>query len=67
MTHISMCLVAPSATSLYEKIQDRWLNLGAPKRLQYRVEVWPLAVQKRQPRNGWLTRRSHCQLIFRLK
>ena len=52
---------------LYEKIQDRWLHLGAPKRLQYRVEVWPLAVKKRQPRDGWLTRRSHCQLIFRLK
>ena len=52
---------------LYEKIQDRWLHLGAPKRLQYRVEVWPLAVKKRQPRDGWLTRRAHCQLIFRLK
>ena len=52
---------------LYEKIQDKWLHLGAPKRLQYRVEVWPLTVKKRQPRDGWLTRRSHCQLIFRLK
>ena len=52
---------------MYEKIQDRWLHLGAPKRLQYRVEVWPLAVKKRQPRDGWLTRRAHCQLIFRLK
>ena len=53
--------------SLYEKIQDRWLHLGAPKRRQYRVEVWPLAVKKRQPRDGWLTRRAHCHLIFRLK
>ena len=52
---------------LYEKIQDKWLHLGAPKRLQYRVEVWPLAVKKRHPRDGWLTRRAHCQLIFRLK
>lgn len=52
---------------LYEQIQDKWLYLGAPKRLQYRVEVWPLAVKKRQPRDGWLTRRTHCQLIFRLK
>ena len=65
-THIDV-LGGTECYSLYGKIQDRWLNLGAPKRLQYRVEVWPLAVQKRQPRNGWLTRRAHCQLMFRLK
>ena len=65
-THIDV-IGGTECYSLYEKIQDKWLHLGAPKRLQYRVEVWPLAVQKRQPRDGWLTRRSHCQLIFRLK
>ena len=65
-THIDV-LGGTECYNLYEKIQDKWLHLGAPKRLQYRVEAWPLAVKKRQPRNGWLTRRSHCQLIFRLK
>ena len=64
-THIDV-IDGTECYRLYEKIQDKWLHLGAPKRLQYRVEVWPLAVKKRQPRNGWLTRRSHCQLIFRL-
>ena len=65
-THINV-IDGTECYRLYEKIQDKWLHLGAPKRLQYRVEVWPLAVKKRQPRDGWLTRRSHCQLIFRLK
>lgn len=65
-THINV-IDGTECYRLYEKIQDKWLHLGAPKRLQYRVEVWPLAVQKRQPRDGWLTRRAHCQLIFRLK
>ena len=61
-THINV-IDGTECYRLYEKIQDKWLHLGAPKRLQYRVEVWPLAVKK----DGWLTRRSHCQLIFRLK
>jgi protein-L-isoaspartate O-methyltransferase len=65
-THIDV-VGSNECYSLYEKVQDRWLHLGAPKRRQYRVEVWPLAVKKRQPRDGWLARRSHCQLIFRLK
>lgn len=53
--------------NLYRKVQDKWLHLGAPRRMQYRVEVWPLAVSKRPPLGGWLTRRTHCQLLLRLK
>jgi len=45
----------------------RWIELGAPRRDCYRVEAWPPEVTKRAPGDGWLLRRRHTQLIFRLK
>ena len=50
-----------------EEITCKWIRLGAPWRTSYLVEVWPLHISKRKPKNGWLVRRQYTQLIFRLK
>jgi len=51
----------------FEAIARKWINLGAPRRNSYLVEVWPKQAVKRKPKNGWLIQRNHSQLIFRLK
>ena len=50
-----------------EEITRKWIRLGAPGRHSYCVEVWPLHIPKRKPKNGWLVQRQYTQLIFRLK
>ena len=50
-----------------KEISQKWTDLGTPSMTQYLVEVWPLDVPKRKPKNGWLVQRQHTQLIFRLK
>ncbi len=57
-------------SSTYEEllsVTERWLSLGAPGPGLFRVEVWPSSARKRKPKDGWLVRREHCQIIFRLK
>ena len=49
------------------RIYRSWLDLGSPRRTSYDVEVWPAHAEKRGPRHGWLLRRQHSRLIFRLK
>lgn len=50
-----------------EAITGKWIGLGAPQMDSYLAEVWAVDVLKRAPENGWLARRQHTQLIFRLK
>ena len=45
----------------------KWVELGAPRRDAYRVEIWPRNITKKRPKTGWLVQRNHSQLIFRLK
>jgi protein-L-isoaspartate(D-aspartate) O-methyltransferase len=72
----SVCVTDHEKTEIYgsdaayetlEEIARKWVQLGAPWRTHYLVEVWPLNVSKRKPKNGWLVQREHTQLIFRLK
>ena len=65
-THVS-AIGGSECYGLYKRVEEKWLHLGAPTRMQYRVEVWPVGVRKRAPVNGWLTHRTHSQLLFRLK
>ncbi len=51
----------------FEDVARKWIELGAPRRIAYRMEVWPKQAKKRKPKNGWLMQRVHSQLIFRLK
>jgi hypothetical protein len=51
----------------FEAVTQRWIELGAPGRRQYRLEVWPRSVSKLEPKGGWLVQRGHSQLVFRLK
>ncbi len=60
-------LEGEDAYEALELASKRWLELGAPKRSDYRVEVWSKQHSKRRPKNGWLVQRDHSQLIFRLK
>lgn len=72
----SVCMTDHEKTEIYgsddsyqalEGITRRWIELGAPWRTYYTVEVWPLDIPKRKPKDGWLVKRKHSQLIFRLK
>ncbi len=51
----------------FEEVARKWIEVGAPRRSAYRMEVWPKQVEKQRPKNGWLVQRAHSQLIFRLK
>ncbi|MEA3399871.1 MAG: methyltransferase domain-containing protein [Armatimonadota bacterium] len=70
-----LCVVAADAVQAFGgraydalcQITRRWIELGAPRQYSYRVEAWPLEIRKRRPRDGWLLRREHTQLIFGLK
>jgi protein-L-isoaspartate(D-aspartate) O-methyltransferase len=70
------CVTDGGAASVYggeaalrrlREITRRWVDLGAPRRWSYSVEAWPPEARKRRPRNGWLLRRPHTQLVLRLK
>lgn len=55
---------------VYRKLREvmrKWLDLGAPRRDAFLIEVWPRSAAKRKPKDGWLVPRNHTQLIFRLK
>lgn len=49
----------------FEKIAQKWIELGAPRRTNYLIEVWPKDVRKRKPKDGWILQRNYSQLIFR--
>jgi protein-L-isoaspartate(D-aspartate) O-methyltransferase len=72
----SICVTGEEQIELYSgdesyrvftEITRKWIELGAPKRDSYLLEVWPKGVEKRPPKNGWLVQREHSQLIFRLE
>ncbi len=51
----------------FEQSVQKWLDLGAPRRDDYSLEVWPSEERKKVPSDGWVLHRRHAQLIFRLK
>jgi len=51
----------------FNGIQARWLALGSPSRQQYRVEVWPDTIRRRQRRNSWPLRIGSMEFLFSLK
>ena len=72
----SICVVESDRVDVYggdeswfDLIQkyQKWVNIGAPTRLSYSVEVWPRVKRKRRTKSGWLVRRENSTLIFRLK
>jgi protein-L-isoaspartate(D-aspartate) O-methyltransferase len=73
----SFCLVDADKVQVYgsdeayealRQVTEKWIELGGPRTEDsYLVEAWPAGARKRAPKNGWLLRRRHSQLVFRLK
>ena len=55
------------AYRVFEGVVRKWIELGAPRRDAYCMEVWPKQIGKSAPEEGWLVQRDHSQMIFRLQ
>ncbi len=52
----------------FDAFVKKWVELGGPRAgASYLVEAWPPDARKCRPKNGWLLRREHSRLVFRLR
>lgn len=49
------------------EITRKWIDLGAPPRDSYLLDVFPRHTSRPRPQSGWVMERQHSRLVFRLK